>query len=880
MYLVLDLTIELGITTKGDLHIGTALGALLAFPLYVHGLACALVISVNYIEDTWAGHTLVKRFVFGRFNGVLTEWITFFVFLGVPVIVMIITLFAGIDNWWELTAISWFYCICFFYIVFAATIVGIENRACWEVTRNQYDDDDDSWHQVVRRAVLLRQRSFWGGRQHRTYLAKGAFDDGLGADSDDHVIEAYHRTRSSLYSKFIAWKWWSTNGGLGLFEKLEAPERIYNLADVKNERPFVTADTWSLESIYCRSVNSRYVAVLTGPQALTRAQMRSSIVCALLGNFLILLIVAALLVWLDSPSFAILTVVILVVVFFTYPGLKSSYGIFLMAEDLVLAMEGAKQYDDAEVAEEEHIVKAEPAKDEADENEKPIMDSDKIETVQEEPETVEEDPEAGEQAKMSAFTLSVDENEGIYQVWETRRVTTVTELMCWILFGLEFSIFFFWPLYALYLIGNNATATLFFFVALFSALRTYFNAAIVLEETGTLDLVDGEKGSHLHWQKMSRLSIIVTKITRSRGRILWMGILLFVLVAFLGLFGLAIFQEGDTSSDFEFTYLPDFEYVQQDDLNYPTCSFGKGLDALGSGSTDMSDFAYLAALAYRDPSITQTELDQWFGFSNETGSSVAVNNPAFVDEFRMDTDRYKSQVSYKMITFPKVNLAMVCIRGTTNAWDALTDAQLWSAAGIFQGLRILLPLGNIWTPILHRMIRLISYLSSESANRVAFYRQTTQFVEFLQDSNVYDSIQVTGHSLGGGLSIITGAQTGVPAVALSGPNALLSRDSFDPTITKDALNTWTFNIVPDRDIVPRLDDVAKLNQHIRCTAPANDFAACHDGRRSLCEIIYSCGTNNRPALCDCVTEFGYPKPVLKDATSTKTFAEECAALIV
>jgi len=814
----------------------------------------------------------VKRFVFGRFSGVLTEWITFFVFLGVPVIVMIITLFAGIDNWWELTAISWFSCICIFYIVFAATVVGVENRACWEVTRNRYDDDDDSWHQLVRRAVLLRQRSFWGGKQHCTYLSKGAFDGGLETDGDDHVIEDTRRTRSSLYSKFIAWKWWSTNGGLGLFEKLETPERIYNLADVKNERPFVTADTWSLESIYCRSVNSRYVAVLTGPQALTRAQMRSSIVCALLGNFLILLIVAALLVWLDMPSFAVLTVVILVVVFFTYPGLKTSYGIFQMAEDLVLAAKVAKKDDDAA---EGSVVKAEPAHDG-----KLIMDSDKKGTIEEEPETVEEDPEAGEQAKMSAFTLSVDENEGIYQVWETRRVTTVTELMCWILFGLEFSIFFFWPLYALYLIGNNATATLFFFVALFSALRTYFNAAIVLEETGTLDLVDGEKGSHLHWQNMSRLSIIVTKITRSRGRILWMGILLFVLVAFLGLFGLAIFQEGDTSSDFEFTYLPDFEYVQQDDLTYPTCSFGKGLDALGSGSTDMSDFAYLAALAYRDTSITQTELDKWFGFSNETNSSVAVNKPAVVDEFRMDTDRYKSQVSYKMITFPEVNLAMVCIRGTTNAWDALTDAQLWSAAAIFQGLRMLLPLGDLTTPVLHRMIRLISYLSSESANRVAFYRQTTQFVEFLQDSNVYDSIQVTGHSLGGGLSIITGAQTGVPAVALSGPNGLLSRDTFDPPITKDALNTLTFNIVPDRDIVPRLDDVAKLNQHIRCTAPANDFLACHDGRRSLCEIIYSCGTNNRPALCDCVTEFGYPEPVLKDVTSTKTFAEECAALIV
>ena len=128
------------------------------------------------------------------------------------------------------------------------------------------------------------------------------------------------------------------------------------------------------------------------------------------------------------------------------------------------------------------------------------------------------------------------------------------------------------------------------------------------------------------------------------------------------------------------------------------------------------------------------------------------------------------------------------------------------------------------------------------------------------------------------MSIITGAQTNVAAVALSGPNALLSRESFDPPLTEEALNTLTFNIVPDRDVVPRFDDVAKLNQRIRCLAPVNDPIACHDGRRSLCEILYTCGTGIRPALCDCVTEFGYPQPKPKN-TTTRTFEQACASLI-
>jgi lipase ATG15 len=444
--------------------------------------------------------------------------------------------------------------------------------------------------------------------------------------------------------------------------------------------------------------------------------------------------------------------------------------------------------------------------------------------------------------------------------------------MCWIICGIEFVFLFAWPFASLVAIGNYATAGVFFFIALFSSLRTYFNAAIVLEETGTLDLVDGEKGSRRHWQNMSRLSTIVTKVTRSRARTTWMGILCFFLVAFLGLLGSAVTQEGDTSSDFEFTYLSDFEYVQQDDLMYPTCSFGKGLESLGNLTTDMADYAYLAALAYRDPTITQNELNQWFG------DGIALDNQTYVDDYRAGIDD-RTAVSYKLITFPAAgNLAMVCIRGTTNAWDALTDAQLWAAAAVFQGLRGLLPLGDIWTPILHRMVNIVSWLASESIERVSFYKETTNFVNFLKTTNLFGNIQVTGHSLGGGLSIITGAQTGIAAVALSGPNAILSRESFNPPVTKEALNTLTFNIVPDRDIVPRLDDIAKLNQHIRCTAPINDFVGCHDGRRSLCEIIFTCGTNLRPALCDCTTEFGYPEPTPKEGVTT-TFAEACAALI-
>jgi lipase ATG15 len=159
------------------------------------------------------------------------------------------------------------------------------------------------------------------------------------------------------------------------------------------------------------------------------------------------------------------------------------------------------------------------------------------------------------------------------------------------------------------------------------------------------------------------------------------------------------------------------------------------------------------------------------------------------------------------------------------------------------------------------LVNWINTLQSESLSKVSFYRLTTKFAKELKQDPQFDSVQITGHSLGGGLAMITGAQAGIHAIGLSGPNALISGRSFNPPVTPEQMNKYTFNIIPNRDIVPMLDDVADQFQYIRCETEAYDFVACHFARRSLCEILYTCGTGNRPALCECHTQYSYPKPV-------------------
>ena len=48
---------------------------------------------------------------------------------------------------------------------------------------------------------------------------------------------------------------------------------------------------------------------------------------------------------------------------------------------------------------------------------------------------------------------------------------------------------------------------------------------------------------------------------------------------------------------------------------------------------------------------------------------------------------------------------------------------------------------------------------------MAFYKETADFVKYLKKRG-YD-VTVCGHSLGGGLALITGSQTETPAIGIS-----------------------------------------------------------------------------------------------------------------
>jgi lipase ATG15 len=106
-------------------------------------------------------------------------------------------------------------------------------------------------------------------------------------------------------------------------------------------------------------------------------------------------------------------------------------------------------------------------------------------------------------------------------------------------------------------------------------------------------------------------------------------------------------------------------------------------------------------------------------------------------------------VSYRLITsMADPSFGVVAVRGSTTAWEFLTDAQLWLGSALLVLLRGFLPFGSAWTPILHQVLIALTFVESTSLERVALYKQTTSLVTSLLNTGNFSTLHITGHSLG------------------------------------------------------------------------------------------------------------------------------------
>ncbi|KAL7540552.1 hypothetical protein ACHAXR_010204 [Thalassiosira sp. AJA248-18] len=673
------------------------------------------------------------------------------------------------------------------------------------------------WHpdlrnlELLKQAVLTTVKQRYCGVEEKYFLVRKGGGELRTSTLNDSQPLRTHR---SLYSRLTSL---SRNP---FFLPVSPPSRRFSIEELQETVPIVTNQSWSLDKACCGLRNGRSEVAVHGEDAIEPRQSKSGLICSILGINLGCLVAVAFLY-----SAGILTgggaIVIVYVVLLILLGLPCSWSAYRVYRAMTL------------------------------------------------PQAEDED----------------DNEETIFQSWASFTVTQPKKWYCWLRLIVAFGLFFLWPAISLFANGLPKFGVIFLFTSIFSVARLNLDAGSILREHSSL-LVEvnfGEdKSSQQQMVARARAAQVLTKITNS-------ALYFIAIIGFGFMGGFFIYFAGSSAGSGEdyntqtgrepIRLLDDFYYPPQNQsMLYPNCKLTNHF-ALPAGldNTYALDYNFLAGIAYETTDVSIYLIDKWFG-----QSSAAIDEADFVTQWRKDSGNSLEQVSFKLFSFPSSpGVGILSIRGTETSVDRMFNAQLYLGSVLTQLIRAFMPFSWIWDSIYDDLLATTSWVASDHLQKSDYYRITTDFVNDLLlnnytiDGKNFQWLRTTGVSLGGGLALITGAQTDAYAFAYSGPNPTLARKTWDPPITMEQLSHHVINIKPENDFVSSIGDVVPNHQLVQCRDWPAKVHNCHSFWRIFCEYMFTCGSpvDRSGAFCDCADKWGYPKPIPR---GNRTFEQACA----
>jgi len=183
------------------------------------------------------------------------------------------------------------------------------------------------------------------------------------------------------------------------------------------------------------------------------------------------------------------------------------------------------------------------------------------------------------------------------------------------------------------------------------------------------------------------------------------------------------------------------------------------------------------------------------------------------------------------------------IKGTSTTDDAFADTSLFASVQVMQWLNNALPtLSVVPLHVTQTLLAGIDAPLSPNEDNLQL-EQLDDLHQRIQNAIQSDEyVVITGHSLGGGIAQVLASRLEVPAVVFSAPGIVYSAARFD--ISLETAERDIVVVMPDGDLVPRVDRQAGQVQRIACRTKDGSQgspASCHSLQRTTCELLRVCG---------------------------------------
>ncbi len=281
--------------------------------------------------------------------------------------------------------------------------------------QSEHDDaDTDRSFATFKRAAALRMKQILSGYQLVTYTATGSDKSPDETDFGD-VLK-----KNSLETHMGWFSWLTMQGFMDFFyDPLDEPIRQYTVDDVLEFTPFITNNSWGLESVYCRDRQSRFIAIINGESALTKQQVQSSLACFLFGFVMTLFVMVGFLMFMGAGG-SVIFVAVGIYLYSVYDSAKSQIGLNSAYQHVLSREDGSTRSINRKV-----------------------------------------------------------QSDALYQVQETYRISEPRQEMYWVFLVGGLLFFLIIPFYALFKAGNYRVLLIFLFLSTSTALRSIFNAPSV-----------------------------------------------------------------------------------------------------------------------------------------------------------------------------------------------------------------------------------------------------------------------------------------------------------------------------------------------------------------------------------------------------------------